>query len=92
MHLATYHKAHWAEIEAKRFGRYEEMCVWRSEGAALLAPARLEAGHTGLDFGCGPGYVALELGRRVGERGRVERCYAYSDRPYASDTRPGGQL
>lgn len=76
MHLATSHKAHWAEIEAERFGRDEEMCVWRSERAALPDPARREAGDTGLDCGCGPGYVALELARRVEEGGRVERCDA----------------
>jgi ubiquinone/menaquinone biosynthesis C-methylase UbiE len=71
MNRDTYHKDHWVDIEAERLERYEQQFIWRPERDPLLEPARLEVGHTVLDFGCGPGYVALELARRVGEHGRV---------------------
>jgi ubiquinone/menaquinone biosynthesis C-methylase UbiE len=67
----TYYRDHWLEVEPERLEAYERLFAWRPEMAPLLAPAALDAGQTVLDYGCGPGRLALELARRVGEGGRV---------------------
>jgi len=70
--LHTYHKGHWVEIEPERFARYDRMFKVDPRFAPrLLAPVGAVEGETVLDFGCGPGYVAVELAREVGESGRV---------------------
>lgn len=70
--LETYHKDHWVEIEPERFDRYDRMFRLDPRFAAkLLAPVGVQAGETVLDFGCGPGYVAVELARAVGPDGAV---------------------
>ena len=66
-----FHQSHWREIEADRLARYEEMLVYRPQHDAMIAPLGIEAGHTVVDFGCGPGFVAAEFARRVGEHGKV---------------------
>ena len=62
---------HWLENEAERLECYERMFQWRPEQGGLLEPAGIEPGHKVLDFGSGPGHLALELARRVGEKGSV---------------------
>ena len=37
----------------------------------MLEPAEIEAGQSVADYGCGPGYVSMELARRVGPEGHV---------------------
>lgn len=70
--LDTYHKDHWVEIEPDRFARYDRMFKVDPRFAPrLLAPVGVAEGETVLDFGCGPGYVAVELAREVGPGGRV---------------------
>jgi ubiquinone/menaquinone biosynthesis C-methylase UbiE len=66
-----YFEEHWREIGSDRLDRYELMFAWRPEHEALIAPARIQAGQTILDFGSGPGQLAVELARRVGAGGRV---------------------
>ncbi len=62
--LDTYHKDHWAEIEPDRFDRYDQLFRLDPARAALqLASVDVQGGETVLDFGCGPGYVAVELAR-----------------------------
>lgn len=72
MNPETYHRDHWASIEAERLERYEAMFEWHPRMAPLLEPARLEAGLRVLDFGCGPGGLSMEMARTVGDRGRVD--------------------
>ncbi|MFT4714297.1 MAG: ubiquinone/menaquinone biosynthesis C-methylase UbiE [Candidatus Azotimanducaceae bacterium] len=67
----TFYQDHWREIEAERLARYEEMFVFRPQHEALLKPLQLEAGLSIADYGCGPGFLAMELARRVGATGRV---------------------
>ncbi len=67
----TYFRDHWVEVEPARLGAYTEMFKWRPEMAPLLAPAALRAGQTVVDYGCGPGGLALELATRVGPGGHV---------------------
>src|SRR5438093_4319142 len=67
----TYYRDHWLTIEPDRFEAYDQMFRWRPEMDALLTPAGLASGQTVLDYGCGPGWMAIELARRVGSEGRV---------------------
>lgn len=66
-----FHQSHWREIEADRLARYEEMLVYRPQHEPMIAPLGIVAGHTVVDFGCGPGFVAMEFARRVGPAGKV---------------------
>ncbi|MDA1101337.1 MAG: methyltransferase domain-containing protein [Proteobacteria bacterium] len=67
----TYYKDHWVEIEPERLDRYEAQFVWGPRGNRLLEPAAIVAGQVVADYGCGPGYLSLELAHRVGATGRV---------------------
>jgi SAM-dependent methyltransferase len=67
----TYYQDHWVSIEPERLERYESMFKWREQQAPMLEPLQLGAGMTALDYGCGPGFVSLEMARRVGEAGYV---------------------
>src|SRR5512134_2318806 len=71
MNPDTYYKDHWVEIEPERIEAYEQMFEWRPQSAPLLEPAALAAGQTVIDYGCGPGGLAVELARRVAPNGRV---------------------
>jgi ubiquinone/menaquinone biosynthesis C-methylase UbiE len=79
MTLETYYKDHWVEIEPERLDRYEEMFQWSPAFDRALEPAGIEAGHAVADFGCGPGYLAMELLRRVGAGGHVHALDVNAD-------------
>ena len=65
------HKEYWLNIEPERFERYKSMFQWSASTEPLVAPANIRPGDVVVDFGCGPGFVAVELARRVGTRGHV---------------------
>ncbi|MBT4688942.1 MAG: hypothetical protein HOB72_12700, partial [Rhodospirillaceae bacterium] len=67
----TYYKDHWVEIEPERLDRYEVQFIWGPRGNKLLEPADIAAGQAVADYGCGPGYLSVELAGRVGETGHV---------------------
>ena len=69
--LETYYRDHWIEVEPERMERYEAMFEWRDGQSVLIAPADIDAGQTVADYGCGPGGLAVELARRVGDTGKV---------------------
>lgn len=71
MNEETYYRDHWVEVEPERLSTYSKIFQWRPEMAPLLEPAGLQPGQTVLDYGCGPGGLALELARRVGPAGHV---------------------
>ena len=71
MSQGTYYKDHWVAIEPDRLDRYEEQFVWGARGNKLIEPADIAAGQVVADYGCGPGYLSVELARRVGEDGHV---------------------
>ena len=71
MSLETYYRDHWVEIEPERLERYEAMFKWGPGLDPMLEPADIAEGQTVADFGCGPGYLACELARRVGPGGHV---------------------
>ena len=71
MNSETYYKDHWVEIEPERLDAYEQMFEWRPQNAPLLEPAELAPGQVVVDYGCGPGGLAVELARRVAPTGHV---------------------
>jgi SAM-dependent methyltransferase len=71
MNADTYYRDHWVEIEPERLEAYEQLFEWRPQNAPLLEPAQLAPGQTVVDYGCGPGGLAVELARRVAPGGRV---------------------
>ena len=71
MDEATYYRDHWVEIDPERLDAYEQMFEWRPQNAPLLEPAELAPGQVVVDYGCGPGGLAVELARRVAPTGRV---------------------
>jgi ubiquinone/menaquinone biosynthesis C-methylase UbiE len=71
MDEATYYRDHWIEIEPDRLDAYEQMFRWRPEMDPLIAPAALAEGQVVMDYGCGPGWLAIEIARRVGAPGHV---------------------
>lgn len=71
MNDETYYRDHWVEIEPERIEAYEQMFEWRPQNAPLLEPAELAPGQTVIDYGCGPGGLAVELARRVAPDGLV---------------------
>lgn len=62
---------HWLNIGPERLARYETMYQWTPAAEAFYAPADIRTGHLVADFGCGPGYTAIELAHRVGPSGHV---------------------
>lgn len=88
----TYYRDHWADIEPERLDAYEQMFEWRPQNAPLLEPAALAAGQIVVDYGCGPGGLAVELARRVAPNGRVygvDLNQAFLDRARARARREG---
>lgn len=69
--LERFFTDHWKHIEEERIARYERMFEWRDGNATLLAPAALAPGHRVLDFGSGPGFMALAIADIVGPSGAV---------------------
>ena len=59
------------EIAPQRLDRYEVIFQWISALDPLLEQAEIEPGQTVADFGCGPGFLAIELARRVSPNGHV---------------------
>ena len=72
MDRRTFYTDHWQHIDDERIARYERMFEWREGSAALLAGADLRRGQRVLDFGAGPGFMALALADIVGDEGRVD--------------------
>ncbi len=69
--LETYYRDHWVEVEPERLEVYEAMFQWSEGLEPLIAPAQIGEGHAVVDYGCGPGHLAVELARRVGSTGKV---------------------
>ena len=67
----TFYTDHWRHIEDERVARYERMFQWRDGHTAMLEPLDLRPGSRVLDYGCGPGAVALGMAGMVGPGGRA---------------------
>ncbi|MEW6301456.1 MAG: methyltransferase domain-containing protein [Thermodesulfobacteriota bacterium] len=70
-HDTPYYKQHWIDIDEGRFAAYDLLLQYHPRMEPLIAPLDLRPGLSVLDVGSGPGYMALELGRRVGAGGSV---------------------
>lgn len=67
----SYYRDHWVEIDEQRLASYQQLFQWHPAMEPLLVAADIGPGHTVVDYGCGPGGLALELARRVGPDGRI---------------------
>jgi 2-polyprenyl-3-methyl-5-hydroxy-6-metoxy-1,4-benzoquinol methylase len=77
--MSDYYRSHWEEIEPERLRRYDEMLQWGPHMEPLLSGFPLQDGLSALDYGCGPGWVSLELARRVAPSGSVLACDLNAD-------------
>ena len=69
--IHTFYRDHWVDVSDERHERYEQILAWSDQLEPLFAPAGVGPGHTVLDFGTGPGNLAIEMARRVGPDGHV---------------------
>src|SRR5581483_1275372 len=68
---STYFRDHWVDVDPEWIDTYKKMFAWRPDMEPLLAAADIRPGQHVVDYGCGPGGLALELARRVGPQGHV---------------------
>ena len=88
---STYYRDHWVRVEPERVAAYEEMFRWRPQMEPLIAPAALEPGLVVVDYGCGPGGLAIELARRVGAGGHSGLRFSHGRQLTGrAATRPSG--
>lgn len=69
-----YYREHWEKIEEERLERYDQFFQWSPQMQPLLDGLPWPDARLAVDYGCGPGWVALELARRLGPKGRVVGC------------------
>jgi ubiquinone/menaquinone biosynthesis C-methylase UbiE len=67
----AFHKEHWLNIAPERLDRYQRMFQWNPASSALYETADIRPGHIVAEFGCGPGYTAIEIAKWVGPGGHV---------------------
>ena len=60
-----YYRSHRVSIEPERLARYDQLLQWMPQMEGLLEGLELAEGQQVIDYGCGPGWVALELARRA---------------------------
>ncbi|MFN8627310.1 MAG: methyltransferase domain-containing protein [Candidatus Binatia bacterium] len=70
----TYYRDHWERIEPHLVPMYEEFFRWQPNMEALIKGADIVPGVRVIDYGCGPGFLTLELAKRVGPGGHVAGC------------------
>jgi ubiquinone/menaquinone biosynthesis C-methylase UbiE len=69
-----YYRSHWINIDSQRLATYDEMFQWTPLHDALIQDLLLDEFECAVDYGCGPGWVSLELARRIKDGGRVVGC------------------
>ena len=71
MDKETFYSEHWRKIEPERIQRYEAMFQWREENVRTLHSLALGVGNRVLDYGSGPGFLAMGVADIVGTKGSV---------------------
>ena len=71
MDKKSFFQEHWVTIEQERLARYEDMFVFSAHQEPLITSLKIGQGMTVADYGCGPGFMAMEIARRVGPTGKV---------------------
>jgi ubiquinone/menaquinone biosynthesis C-methylase UbiE len=66
-------------IDQDRLDRYQRMFQWSPASLPLYEPADIRLGQVVADFGCGPGYTAIEITKWVGTSGHVHALDINSD-------------
>jgi SAM-dependent methyltransferase len=67
-----YYKQHWFEIEADRQQAYDKILAYHPALEPVIRPLNLATRRLRvLDVGSGPGYMTMEIARRVGPSGQV---------------------
>ncbi len=67
----TYYRDHWAEVDEERLANYQQLFQWHPAMEVLISGADIRPGQIIVDYGCGPGGLAVELARRVGDKGHL---------------------
>jgi ubiquinone/menaquinone biosynthesis C-methylase UbiE len=73
-----YYRSHWVTIETERLERYDQFFQWQPQMEPMLEGLPLAQARNVVDYGCGPGWVALEIARRA-PRAAVIGCDINAD-------------
>lgn len=74
-----FYREHWVNIDRERLERYQRMFQWSPASSVFYEPADIRPGQVVADFGCGPGFTAVEMAKWVGEDGHVHALDINSD-------------
>jgi SAM-dependent methyltransferase len=74
-----FYKNHWINIERDRMDRYQRLFQFSPASSVLYEPADIRPAQIVADFGCGPGYTAVEIAKWVGRDGYVHALDINSD-------------
>jgi ubiquinone/menaquinone biosynthesis C-methylase UbiE len=69
-----YYRSHWVNIDSQRLATYDHMFQWTPKHMFLIQDLRLDEYECAIDYGCGPGWVSLELAKRMGKGSCVVAC------------------
>lgn len=71
MDNTTYYHDHWADVDEERLANYQQLFQWHPAMEVLISGADIRPGQVIVDYGCGPGGLAVELAARVGDKGHL---------------------
>ena len=69
-----YYRSHWVNIDSQRLATYDQMFQWVPMYESIIQDLQLDEYECAIDYGCGPGWVSLELARRIKDGSRVVGC------------------
>jgi ubiquinone/menaquinone biosynthesis C-methylase UbiE len=69
-----YYREHWVHIEQERLDTYDSVFQWNPLMEPMLHGFGLEEAACLVDYGTGPGWIALEMGRRMDLGAQVFGC------------------
>ena len=69
-----YYRSHWVDIDAPRLATYNQMLQWTPNHEFLFQGLHLDDCACAVDYGCGPGWISLELATRMANDSQVVAC------------------